>query len=301
MKNRHGFRWILLGSICVHLVLLASLLSLFYRAPEVVVITPASPEEPQFVDLFEGSALPDDLKLPDLSQALKKNPTENMIAFKTFSSLPMEPSPTPTPTLTPSPLPSPSPTLLPTATPTPLPTPTVRPTSTPQRPRTPMPRFNWTPKPRPTLRGTVKPAIRLEAFEVPKRDGVLEPTPIVVRRTPFERDRNRRSQGQQHFLGSRSSVVLDQENEFPFPEYLLHLEEKIAGLWFPQGTGTVTIYLEIDRNGKILKSEVDKGTGVGVKKLQESVVRALSLIKNFKVLPWGYPSTTLRVRIIVRR
>ena len=123
----------------------------------------------------------------------------------------------------------------------------------------------------------------------------------MVKRTPKEQWRGQGGQGQQHFLGSRSSVVLDQENEFPFPGYLLHLEEKIAGLWFPQGAGTVTIFLEIDRNGKILKSEVDKGSEVGVDKLQESVVRALGLIKHFEALPWEYPGATLRVRIIVRR
>jgi hypothetical protein len=136
---------------------------------------------------------------------------------------------------------------------------------------------------------------------VPKREGVLDPAPVMVERPSEERWKDRGGQGQQHFLGSRSSVVLDQENEFPFPGYLLHLEEKIAGLWFPQGSGTVTIFLEIGRNGKILKSEVDKGTEVGVNKLQESVVRALSLIKHFEALPWEYQGRTLRVRIIVRR
>ena len=297
-ESRRSFRWILLGSVCFHLLLLASLLGLFYRSPE-VVITPAAPEDPQFVELYDMAELPEEIPLPDRSQETEERPKDDRLAFRSISSLPTVASPTPTMT------PSPRPTALPTSTPTPLPTPipTLKPTPspTPYKARTPVPKFNWTPKPRPTLQKTVKPAIRLEPYKVPKREGVLEPTPVMVRRTPSESGGNLGSRQQQHFLGSRSSLVLDQENEFPFPGYLLHLEEKIAGLWFPQGTGTVTIFLEIGRNGKILKSEVDKGTGVGVEKLQESVARALSLIKHFEALPWEYQGATLRVRIIVRR
>ena len=96
-------------------------------------------------------------------------------------------------------------------------------------------------------------------------------------------------------------MTFETENEFPYPEYLEHIKEKIEGLWFPEGTGTISIYLIIERNGKILKSGVDKGTGIGVEKLRESIIRAIALIKRFHPLPEGYDGMVLRVRIVVRR
>jgi hypothetical protein len=57
----------------------------------------------------------------------------------------------------------------------------------------------------------------------------------------------------------------------------------------------------IERNGKILKSGVDKGTGLEVNKLRESVVRAMALIKRFEPLPSEYTGSTLRIQITVRR
>jgi hypothetical protein len=95
--------------------------------------------------------------------------------------------------------------------------------------------------------------------------------------------------------------MLDQADEFPYPEYLGHIQEKIAGLWFPQGSGTVSVFLIIERNGKILKSGVDKGEGVGVNKLRDSVIRTIALIKRFHPLPQEYNGLVLRVRITVRR
>ena len=114
------------------------------------------------------------------------------------------------------------------------------------------------------------------------------------------------SSGSQSSLHSRRfstgiPMTFETENEFPYPEYLEHIKEKIEGLWFPEGTGTVAIYLIIERNGKILKSGVDKGIGVGVDKLRESIIRAIALIKRFHPLPKGYDGMVLRVRIVVRR
>ena len=96
-------------------------------------------------------------------------------------------------------------------------------------------------------------------------------------------------------------MTFETESEFPYPEYLEHIREKIEGLWFPEGKGTVSIYLIIERNGKILQSGVDKGTGLGVNKLRESIIRAIALIKRFHPLPEGYDGMVLRVRIVVRR
>jgi hypothetical protein len=96
-------------------------------------------------------------------------------------------------------------------------------------------------------------------------------------------------------------MTFETESAFPYPEYLEHIKEKIEGLWFPEGTGTVAIYLIIERNGKILKSGVDKGIGVGVNKLRESIIRAIALIKRFRPLPEEYDGMVLRVRIVVRR
>ncbi|PID60197.1 hypothetical protein CSB45_00635 [candidate division KSB3 bacterium] len=294
-EEQRGFRWILLGSVIFHFVLLAGLLGIFYQPSEVAVF-PTETEDAQFVDLLDSSELPEELSLPTLPSERDTSPRDEQLAFRSISSLAVVPSPTATATISPSPLPTATPAALPTLTPTfkPLPSPT------PIRPRIPVPKFNWTPKPTPTRRETVKPAIRLDPYQVPRRHGVLDPTPVMSRESQKDWGGGPNVR-QQHFLGSRSSLLLDQENDFPFPGYLQHLEKKIAGLWFPQGAGTVTIFLEVAQNGKILKSEVDKGTEVGVEKLHESVVRALSLIKHFEALPWEYRGRTLRVRIIVRR
>jgi hypothetical protein len=287
----------LIGSILLHVVLLGSLLGVFYF-PQEVVVTSTPIEQPQFVELYENSELPEDLPAPEIEEeAAEEVPEPELVAFQVLSSIVAKPSPTPS--LRPSP--TAPPTVQPTPTSTPTPTPTAWPTSTPtpRKAFTPLPRFNWTPKPRPIPRGTVKPAIRLEPFPIPKREGVLEAgTPRIIA-TPVES-----SGQQQHFLRSPSSgstVILDQEDAFPFPEYLMHVEEKIAGLWFPQGSGTVEIHLQIGRNGKILKSGVDKGMGLGVDKLQDSVVRALGMVKHFEPLPVAYNGNSLRIRIIVKR
>jgi hypothetical protein len=228
--------------------------------------------------------------MPTMIQSAEEIQKRDMLAFQTLSSVAPEPTPTSKPL------------------PTPTPKPRVKPTSTPQKPLVPMPRYRSTPTPY-SIRPSKKQII---SFKVPKR------TAVLLQRTPSQKDvlspspKNTPGQGagrsdpnRQASLDSQSSggssVLLDQEDAFPFPEYLQSIKIKVEGLWIPQGGGTLSIYLTIARNGKILKSGVDKGEGVGVDKLRESVIRTLRLIKRFEPLPQEYNGTRLQVRIIVRR
>ncbi len=253
-------------------------------------------EEAHTVEVYEWSELPKDLTFPDIQGPEPVHFEQELLAFRSLSTLPVEPTATPTmmPTSTPTVAPAPTPTPTPQRIPTPLPT------------LTPVPRLRATPTLPPMLRKT--PTVlknNTTDFDVPKRQAVLQPTPFVVRRSPtgttVRKDRRGVFLDTQGRSSGGPSVTLDQADAFPFPGYLRHLEEKIAGLWFPKGSGTVSIHLVIARNGKILKSEVDKGEGFGVEKLQESVTRTLTLIKRFEPLPREYVGIQLRVRIVVRR
>ncbi|GAK53686.1 hypothetical protein U14_04957 [Candidatus Moduliflexus flocculans] len=274
-----------------------------YLFPSEVVMTPFPEQEAQMVDLVEPAELPENLPEPQITKAPEKAQNK-LIAFRNVSSVAEKPTPTPEPTVTPTPRPRDTPTPVPVKSPTP----------TPKELPTPTPRF-LLPKREPP---TPTPHEPLVALDIPKREPVLERTPenwqrptiydpnepvIQPRRTGTPGARNQSAtpgMPSQLSMGG-PSVMLDQEGAFPFPEYLSHIEKKISGLWFPQGSGTLSLYLVIDRNGKILKSGIDKGEGIGVEKLQESVVRAMALIKRFDPLPQDYSGMALRVRIVVRR
>lgn len=290
MAQNRQFQQMIWVSVILHFFLIGGILLVSFFRPEVTLAP--SLEEPQFVDLYEATELPEYLPMPTMIQSAEEIRKQDVISFQTMSSLAPEPA------LTSKPSP----------TPTPTPTPRVKPTSTPKKPLIPMPRYRSTPTPY-SIRPPKKQII---PFEVPKRPAVL------LQRTPSQKEtfspspqqtpgrgEGRSDSNRQLFLGTRSSegssVVLDQEDAFPFPEYLQSIKVKVEGLWIPQGGGTLSIYLTVARNGKILKSGVDKGEGVGVKKLRESVIRTLTLIKRFDPLPREYNGTMLQVRIIVRR
>ena len=296
MKRNHQFQKMVLISLCLHLVL-AAIVVLVYMLRPTVEITPLS-EEAHTVGLYEPSELPEEIPaIPEEQQETEPDvPEYAVVAFENISALipTLTPTPTPTPTSTPVPLATPTP----TPKPTPKPTPTVKPRPTPLL--RPTPRLHPTSTPTPTPQETVV------AFDVPRRQAVLGSTPIADGRPPISPGVRDDETGQgpgtgSSGLGEGSSLMLDQEEAFPYPEYLDHLQEKIAGLWFPEGAGMVSVYLIIGRNGKILKSGVDKGEGVGVEKLRDSVIRALVLIKGFEPLPQEYNGMVLRVRITVRR
>ncbi len=267
---------------------------------------PFPEHEAQMVELFEPSELPEALPEPQMTEE-PETPKIEQIAFRNVSSV--VDTPTPEPTATPRPHE--------TATPEPTNAPTVTPTPKTAITPTPTPRF-LLPKretPTPTPYDSNEPVL---AYRVPKREPVFMQTPENWQRPqvydpnePVIRPRRQGTPGtgtQPAMNGANSqlstdgpAVMLDQEGEFPFPEYLAHVEEKISGLWFPQGAGTLSLYLVIDRNGKILKSGIDKGEGLGVEKLRDSIIRAIALIKRFDPLPRDYTGMALRVRIVVRR
>lgn len=304
MKRDDQFYKMLWLSIGFHVIVVVVVGLLYFLRPAVDISSPSG--EPPVVELYDQSDLPEGV--PAIPEEDKKSEPEtvdqNVIAFRNITTT--IPTPTSKPTMTPTPKPTMAPTPKPTMTQ--RPTPTFRPAIQPQVTSTPRPRPTITPRPLPSPQETVI------AFDVPRRQAVLDHTPKPLERPPVtqpyatpqspnlrsERQGQARSQGTS-MLGEGSSVILDQEEAFPFPEYLNHIQEKIAGIWFPQGSGTVSVYLIIGRNGKILKSGVDKGDGLGVEKLRDSVIRALVLIKGFEPLPQEYNGMVLRVRITVRR
>ena len=296
MERNEQFWRMLWVSMVLHTLLVAGGVVLLSFSSKITITSIV--KEAQMVEMYEPSELPDDLTVPEIQEPEPKLPEQERLAFRSLSTLTVEPTPTPTPTMIP--------TSIPTQTPAPIPTPTPRRLPTPLPTLIPTPRRPATPTPQPEPQRTQTPFKDTTGFEVPKRQAVLQPTPFVERFSPTPTAKTQADR-RQLFLGAQGesshapSVTLDQEDAFPFPEYLLHLEEKIAGLWYPNGSGTVSIYLVIARNGKILKSEVDKGEGFGVEKLQESINRTLTLIKRFEPLPREYAGIQLRVRIVVRR
>jgi hypothetical protein len=242
------------------------------------------------VDLYEPNELPEQ-EPPELDVRPQDIPEKQLVA--------LEKPPTMLLTATP---------VIP-ATPTPIPTPTAtpQPTSTPR----PRPRPTVTPTPRPLITATPTPQEAVTALEVPRRQAVIpsQPDPETVQRvveqgqaiTPNPENTRQHALTFSNRLFRETPLVFETESDFPYPEYLLHIKEKIEGLWFPEGSGTVSVVMIIERNGKILKSGVDKGTGLEVNKLRESVVRAMTLIKRFEPLPSEYTGSTLRIQITVRR
>lgn len=313
MDQDRQFRKKVLISILLH-VMIFGIMAAVYFFPSEVLMTPFPEQEAQMVELVEPSELPEALPEPQITEA-PETPENELIAFRNVSSVVETPTPMPTPT------PTQKPTAAPTPPPTPTPVPKKSPTPTPTPkvtvPPTPTPRFllpkRETPAPTPYYDPNEPVLAR-----VPRREPVLDRVPENWQRPtiydPHEaaiRPRQQATPGsgnQRAASGTNSrlspggpSVMLDQDGTFPFPEYLQHIEEKISGLWLPQGTGILSLYLVIDRNGKILKSGIDKGDGIGVQKLQDSVVRAVALIKRFDPLPEDYSGLVLRVRIVVRR
>lgn len=305
MNDPGRFRIMLLISVGVHVVILG--LALLIHTLRLPAVTVEAPADAQFVELYQPADVPE---LADRQPApeTRQVETQEKPAFQTISSIVSQPTPTPTPPPVATATPKPRPTPTPAPTPTPVPTPTIRvlPTPTPRIQRetqwpeavlpTPDP-----PKREPViqprrLREEVEPVVRQTATPLP----TFPPTPIP-RATRPETGISRQPGPGSRYGSADSPMTFETEDRFPYPEYLTHIKEKIEGLWFPEGHGTVSIYLIIDRNGKILKSGVDKGTGLGVEKLRESIVRALSLIKRFHPLPQDYDGIMLRVRITVRR
>lgn len=301
MKKNHQFRQMFLVSVMMHIALIVSVILIYFFRPPVELVS--SSNEAQFVELYDIAELPD-LPMQEIEQQFQEPPEQEFIAYQNISAIIRRPTPTPTPTLVPTPtpevLPTPTPTVLPTPTPTPLPTPTRK----PQPRRIPPPR-----------REQMQPKNPVVATDVPKRKPVIQRTPATKDlKSALAKDQQlpptSPSRTQQPgsgtgrrpgYLSTGPSVTLDQTDTFPYPEYLEYIEKKIAGLWFPQGSGTVSVYLIITRNGKILKSGVDKGEGLGVSKLRDSVVRAIAMIKHFDPLPQKYNGLVLRVQITVRR
>lgn len=307
MEQHRQFKNMVAVSFVLHLLVFGGFALMYFYQPEVVMM-PFTAQDAQTVALVEPSDLPEDVVPPEISEdAPVETPEREMIAFRNLSTV-TEPTPTPEPTVTPTPKPRSTP------TPIPSPTPTIGMSPTPT-PKYLLPR-RLTPSPMPSPEETIV------AFEVPRRPAVLDRMPAEMpplydpdepviqparRRTPG----TSKAPGQGDSFGAPSgssqlsqggpSVMLDQEDAFPYPEYLAHIDRKISGLWFPQGAGALSLYLVIDRNGKILKSGVDKGEGIGVEKLRDSIIRAIALIKRFDPLPPEYGGMELRVRIVVRR
>ncbi len=291
-------------SFVVHIVFVGSWL-FWYTLHSQATPDPRLSEAP-IVDLYDMSELPERIVPEEIEVPSPELPDEQLVALEK-----LPPTPTVTPTLTPRP------TIAPTITPTPtqVPQPRLRPTPT-QRPRlrptsTPVPRRVATSTPVPTPTPTSSPQPAVAEVNVPRRQSVMSPqqdTDTVQRVINREGGVSRNpANSRQHAvtfsdrLSRETPLMFETEKEFPYPEYLLHIKEKIEGLWFPEGSGTVSIILDIERNGKILHSGVDKGTGLEVNKLRESVVRTMTLIRRFEPLPVNYPGSTLRIRITVRR
>ncbi len=272
----------------LHITSIGAIILIYVFSPQVELVSLPS-NEAQFVELYDITELPA-FSPQEIEQQTQELHKQDILAFQNVSA--MSEQATPTPALTPTPTLE----ILPT------------PTATPKRNPTP------TPKPRraaPLRRTPVRSKTPVVTLGVPRRKPVIQRTP-APKDVKFPSGRPSQAQqpeagtGQQirpvsGGLSSRPSVTLDQTDEFPYPEYLKYIEEKIAGLWFPQGSGTVSIYLIIARNGKILKSGVDKGEGLGVNKLRDSVARAIAMVKRFDPLPQDYKRMALRVQITVRR
>ena len=312
MEQHRQFKNMVAVSFALHILVFGGFALMYLFQPEVVMM-PFTAQDAQTVALVEPSDLPEDVVPPEISEdAPVETPEREMIAFRNLSTV-TEPTPTPEPTVTPTPKPRSTP------TPIPSPTPTIGISPTPT-PKYLLPR-RVTPSPFPSPKETIV------AFEVPRRPAVLDQLPAEMpplydpdepviqparRRTPGALGTGTTGQGDSAGTSSGvsgssqlsqggPSVMLDQEDAFPYPEYLAHIDRKISGLWFPQGAGALSLYLVIDRNGKILKSGVDKGEGIGVEKLRDSIIRAIALIKRFDPLPPEYGGMELRVRIVVRR
>lgn len=293
MDNTRQIRVMVIVSLLIHVIVLGVVLTVYtFRSPAGSV---SLPDEAPIVALYELADI--ETALQDVLPPSPPVQEEPLVALQDVGQVLPTMTPTPRPTRTPTPVPSPK---VVVSTPKPKPTPTPEPTPT-----------------------------TAVAFEVPKRQGVLKPWPSqeavqAALQTPLpqitpdpqpvpteqqvsnttgisQETTNEQSLNGIHPSGEQSSLMFEAEDEFPYPEYLAHIKEKIEGIWFPEGSGTVSIILIIDKNGKILKSGVDKHIGVDVNKLRDSVIRAVTLVKSFQPLPEEFSGTQLQVRITVRR
>jgi outer membrane biosynthesis protein TonB len=308
-EEARQFRRMLFWSMFVHgLILVAGIILYTLRSQ---AGTFSLPGEAQFVELYDTSEIPEmpaqEPEPPQQEPEIQEPPQEDNVDLAENV---QPPTPTPRASSTPTPLPVFTPTPMPTAQPmaTPTPKPVIIPTPKPLPTATPTPQEQAVaaldiPRRRPVM----QPDAAQEDFatvlqtpqaqEIPERQSAIR-TPVTgilvtgadSQSIPFS-DR----------LSGEAPLAFETENPFPYPEYLGHIKEKIEGLWFPEGSGTVSIYLIIAQDGKILKSGVDKRTGVGVDKLRDSVIRTLELIKRFDPLPERYEGEMLQVRIMVRR
>ncbi len=295
MQESHQFRTMLLISIIAHIVIIGTgIITYTFHSQAVPVLLPS---EVQIVGLYDTSEIPD-IPTQKPSPIDQESREEQIIAFQNISAIAYQATPTPIVT------PTPNPEVIPTPTPKSTSTPDLQPTPTPMPRKIP-----------------VQSEESVASLEIPRREAVIsywspqKDSPSVSQgdKQQDKPEQQPVSEMDDTISGWRSGtspdrpstrtppITLETENEFPYPEYLEHIKEKIEGLWFPEGAGTVSIYLVIERNGKILKSGVDKGTGVGVNKLRESIIRAIALIQRFNPLPEEYTGAVLRVRIVVRR
>lgn len=291
-------------SFIVHIVCVGSWL-FWYTLHSQATPDPRLAEAP-IVDLYEMSELPEQILPEEIDAQSLELPDEQLVALEKLPPAPtITPTPTPRPTIAPTITPTPTPVPQPRLKPTPTPRPPPRPTSTP------VPRRVATSTPVPTPTPTSSPQPAVAAVDVPRRQSVMSPQQdadtaqhVMKREEGVTQSSENSRQHAVTFsdrLSRETPLMFETEKEFPYLEYLLHIKEKIEGLWFPEGSGTVSVYMIIERNGKILNSGVDKGTGLEVNKLRESVVRTMSLIRRFEPLPVDYPGSTLRIRITVRR
>ena len=305
MERDHQFQRMILGSAIVHIVLIGMFVGIYTLRPEVEVVM--SVDEPQFVELYDSSEFSDNSE-PEMIPTVPNSSKQKLIAFQNISAVSPEPTATatipPTPTI---PVPTPTPIMLPTFTPKPSPT-----------PRLPTP----TPLPRRKQRQSEEGAV---AFKVPKRNAVIQRTPsqeALVSSLQTEHVPRQSSMADSYGSGSRAqisssvpeistgpSVMLDQLQDFPYPEYLEHILKKIEPYWvFRQGEGTVFAYFIIRKDGNILnrgikkmKTSVDKGSGTRVEKLRDSVSIAVRNVPRFDPLPEGYNGKELRVIVRFKR
>ncbi len=208
MKRNDQFYKMLWLSIGFHVIVVVVVGLLYFLHPAVDISSPS--EEPPVVELYDQGDLPEGI--PTIPEEDKKSEPEtvdqNVIAFRNITTT--IPTPTPIPTMTPTPKP----------TMTPRPTPTFRPAIQPQVTPTPRPRPTLTPRPLPSPQETVI------AFDVPRRQAVLDHTPKPLERPPVtqpyatpqspnlraEQQGQARSQGTS-MLGEGSSVILKNQEE----------------------------------------------------------------------------------------
>lgn len=93
--------------------------------------------------------------------------------------------------------------------------------------------------------------------------------------------------------GSGSSLSVD---NFCCPDYILLMVERIRSVWEQnQGAGEVLVQFTIRRDGSIVNSSVEKGSGLAP--LDIAALRAVAVTKTLPPLPDAFPNATLTVHL----